>query len=195
MLHYSEAYIVKVIQYAIYISRLKIIYTHTHARTHARNNTHTHPFNGPFSGTTQMSSYQKGKPIWILLKQETVSGSGISWAICKSAPCYRQTTTPAPHTLFLQAGCLSCHPTKGVKALKANLNVIYLQVIVRTHTHTRTALPGPLEYRLCRLSCWLWKLTHVWTTSRRNRPDIRPLLRRVAIVRRIMRLGRRLLTH
>jgi len=26
-----------------------------------------------------------------------VCGSGISWAICKSAPCSRQTTTPAPH--------------------------------------------------------------------------------------------------
>ena len=26
-----------------------------------------------------------------------MSGSGISWAICKSAPCSRQTTTPAPH--------------------------------------------------------------------------------------------------
>ena len=37
------------------------------------------------------------KPIWILLKQETVSGSGISWAICKSAPRSRQITTPAPH--------------------------------------------------------------------------------------------------
>jgi len=31
-----------------------------------------------------------------LLKQETVSGSGISWAVCKSAP-RRQITTPAPH--------------------------------------------------------------------------------------------------
>ena len=29
---------------------------------------------------------RKVKPIWILLKQETVSGIGISWAICKSAP-------------------------------------------------------------------------------------------------------------
>jgi len=37
------------------------------------------------------------KPIWILLKQETVSGSGIRWAICKSASRSRQTTTPAPH--------------------------------------------------------------------------------------------------
>ena len=59
--------------------------------------THTHPFYGPFSGTTRVSRYQKGKPIWILLKQETVSSSGISWAICKSAPCSRQVTTPAPH--------------------------------------------------------------------------------------------------
>jgi len=33
---------------------------------------------------------RKVKPIWILLKQETVSGSGISWAVCKSAPCPRQ---------------------------------------------------------------------------------------------------------
>jgi len=29
---------------------------------------------------------RKVKPIWILLKQETVSGSGISWTVCKSAP-------------------------------------------------------------------------------------------------------------
>ena len=53
--------------------------------------THTHPFNGPFSGTTQV------KPIWILLKQETVTGSGISWAIYKSAPRSRHITTPTPH--------------------------------------------------------------------------------------------------
>jgi len=58
---------------------------------------HTHPFNGPLSGTTRVSRYQKGKPIWTLLKQETVSGSGISWAICKSAPHSRQIITPAPH--------------------------------------------------------------------------------------------------
>jgi len=46
--------------------------------------------------------------IWILLEHETVSGSGISWAICKSAPHSRQITTPAPHhSVFLQAGCPS----------------------------------------------------------------------------------------
>jgi len=37
------------------------------------------------------------KPIWIFLKQETVSGSGISRATSKSAPRSRQITTPAPH--------------------------------------------------------------------------------------------------
>jgi len=47
--------------------------------------THTHPFNGPFPGLLRWAGTRKVKPIWILLKQETVSGSGISWAICKSA--------------------------------------------------------------------------------------------------------------
>ena len=76
------------------------------------------PFNGLLSRTTQVSRYQKGKPIWILLKQETVSGSGISWATRKSAPRSRQITTPAHHISFLQARCPSCRPTNGVKALK-----------------------------------------------------------------------------
>jgi len=93
------------------LSRSLVGICHTH--------THTQPFNGPLSRTTRVSRYQKGKPIWILLKQETVSG--ISWAICKSAPRSRQITTSAPHhSVFLQAGCPSCHPTNSVKALKAN---------------------------------------------------------------------------
>ena len=63
------------------------------------------PLNGCCcSGTTRVSWYQKGKPIWILLKQETVSGSGISM----SAPCSRQTTTPTPyHSVFYRLDALS----------------------------------------------------------------------------------------
>ena len=57
----------------------------------------TNPFNGPFPGLPWWAGTRKVKPIWILLKQETVSGSGISWAICKSAPPSRQITTPIPH--------------------------------------------------------------------------------------------------
>ena len=56
--------------------------------------TDTHPFNGPMSGTT---GTRKVKPIWILPKQDTVNGSGIRWAICKSAPRSRQITMSAPH--------------------------------------------------------------------------------------------------
>ena len=54
---------------------------------------YTHQYNGPFPGLPRWAGTRKVKPIWILLKQETVSGSGINWAICKSAPCSRQTTT------------------------------------------------------------------------------------------------------
>ena len=50
-----------------------------------------------FPGLPGWAATRKVKPIWILLKQATVSGSGISWAICKSAPCSRQITMPAPH--------------------------------------------------------------------------------------------------
>ena len=54
-----------------------------------------------------------------------MSGNGISWATCNSAPRSRQITTPAPHySVFLQAGCPSCHPTNSVKALKANKEIV-----------------------------------------------------------------------
>ena len=59
--------------------------------------THTQQFNGPFPGLPGWAGTRKVKPIWILVKQVTVSGNGISWAICKSAPCSRQITMPAPH--------------------------------------------------------------------------------------------------
>ena len=69
------------------------------------------------SRTTRVSRYQKGKTNLDLLKQETVSGSGISWAICKPAPRSRQITTPAPHhSVFLHAGCPSYRPTNNVSS-------------------------------------------------------------------------------
>ena len=60
------------------------------------NYTHTR-LTALFPGLPRWATTRKVKPIWILLKQVTVSGSGISWAICKSAPCSRQTTTAALH--------------------------------------------------------------------------------------------------
>jgi len=58
---------------------------------------HTQPLMALCPGLPRWAATKKLKPIWILLKQETVSGSGISWAICKSALRSRQITTPAPH--------------------------------------------------------------------------------------------------
>ena len=75
-----------------------------------------HPFNGPLSGTRRVSWYQKGKINLDLLEQETVSGSGICWAICKSAPHPRLITMPAFHH-SLQAGRPSCQLTNSIKAL------------------------------------------------------------------------------
>ena len=67
-----------------------MLHTHTHTHTHNR-------LMALSPGLPGWASTRKLKPMWILLKQETVSGVGISWAICKSAPCSRQITTPAPH--------------------------------------------------------------------------------------------------
>jgi len=58
-------------------------------------------FNGPLSGTTQVSRYQKGKTnLDFTEEREWVSGTGISWAICKSAPRSRQITSQHPATQF-----------------------------------------------------------------------------------------------
>jgi len=72
-------------------------YSWQRSPTSSKPHTHTHLFIGTLSRTTQVSRYQKGKINLDFTKQETVSGSGISWAICKSATISKQTTTPAPH--------------------------------------------------------------------------------------------------
>jgi len=73
---------------------------------------------------------RKVKPIWILLKQETVSGSEISTRLQTDNHASTSSLT------FLQAGCPSCHPSNSVKALKAqklyqsqNSTLIYLFII------------------------------------------------------------------
>ena len=64
-------------------------------------------------GLPSWAGTRKEKPIWILLKQETVSGSGIRWAICKSAPRSSQITVPVPHhSVFYRPGALpAAQPT------------------------------------------------------------------------------------
>ena len=65
-------------------------------RTEVSTHTHTYQFNGPLFATARVSWYQKGETSLDFTDEETVSGSGIGWAICKSAPRSRQITMPAP---------------------------------------------------------------------------------------------------
>jgi len=60
--------------------------------------------------------------------QETVSGSGISWAVCKSAPRPRQITTPAPHrsVFYRPDAILATQPTASKHWKHSRI----------THTHT-----------------------------------------------------------
>ena len=90
-------------------------YVDTHTHTH----THTH-LTTPCPGLPGWACTRKVKPIWIILDQETVSGSGISWAICVSTSLQTDNHASTPLLSFLQAGCPSCRPTNSVKALKGS---------------------------------------------------------------------------
>ena len=80
------------------VTTLGKLFTHVFLCHNTHIHTHTHQFNGPFLRDYPGEPVPERKiPIWILQKQETVSGGGINWAICKSAPRSRQITTPAPH--------------------------------------------------------------------------------------------------
>jgi len=82
-----------------------ISYTvHTHTHTHTR-------LTALCPGIPRWAGTRKVKPIWILQKQETVSGSGISWAICKPAPRSRQITMPAPHRSYRPDALPAAQPT------------------------------------------------------------------------------------
>ena len=115
---------------------------------------HQHPFNGPLSGTNRVSRYQKGKANLDFLEQETVSGSGISWTIWKSAPHSRQNNYGSiPLLSFLQAGCPSCHSTNSVKlkTLKAiyegqtvKLQSKFSKILLISITCTVITQKGPL---------------------------------------------------
>ena len=79
--------------------------------------THTDAFNGALMLLVRL---QEGHPAC-----KNLSGGLLVWLstghLCPGLPGWagtRQLTTPAPHhSVFLQAGCPSCHPTNSIKAL------------------------------------------------------------------------------
>jgi len=65
------------------------------------------------------------------LEQETVSGSGIIWAICKSAPLLRQITTPAPHhSVFYRPDALPAIQPTASKHRRQHYIYVYVYDII-----------------------------------------------------------------
>jgi len=92
------------------------------------------------------------KPIWILLKHETVSGSGISWATCKSAPRSRQITTPAPHnSVFYRPDALPAAKPTASKHWRqmwiTNTKILIKYKYTNTKQTQRKQEPTNLRYR------------------------------------------------
>ena len=95
-------------------------------QAHARTHTHTR-LTALFPGLPGWASTRKAKPIWILLKQETVSGSGISWAMCKSAPRSTQMSTPAPQqSVFYRPDALPATQPTASKHWRHNEQATYI---------------------------------------------------------------------
>jgi len=93
--------------------------------------TYVRPFYGPLDFVRDYLGEPVQEPIWILLKQETVIGSCIRWGICKSAPCSRQITTPAPHhSVFLQAGWQQFAPC-GLWSCKNRVCCVFKPEIIK----------------------------------------------------------------
>jgi len=86
------------------------------------------PFNGPLPGTTQVNRQQKGKTSLDLLKQETVSGSGISWVIRKSAPRPRQ-PRQHPTTQFFTGQIKFPPPNQQHQSTEANSEILETEEI------------------------------------------------------------------
>jgi len=79
-----------------------------------------HLFNkASFPGQPGKAGIRKAEPFWILMKQEMMGGSGISWTICKSFALRSwQITTPAPHhSIFYMLGALPATVSKHWRQL------------------------------------------------------------------------------
>ena len=114
-----------------------------------------HPFNGLFSRTTWVSRHQKGKPFWILLKQDMM---GWQWhqlthtqIICTSLQTDNYASTP-PLSFY----------RRDATVLKAHKSTSWSDAF-----YTKTTLLMPRGHKLCVVNEWcLWQ--HVVTVSQKR---------------------------
>jgi len=110
-----------------------------------------------FPGLPGWAGTRKVKPISILLKQETVSGSGISRAICKSAHRSRQITTPATHhSVFYRPDALPATQPTASKHWRHKMELIFsipsLSADMLHRHRLRSASTEQLDVPTCRRS-------------------------------------------
>jgi len=135
------------------------------------------------SGTTQVSQYRKGKTSLYLLKQEIVSGSSISWTICKSAPRPRQITMPASHQSSFFAGRMPfLLPNQQHQSTEGWYGCSQRNKILYTVNCKRGGLKGAwvqsVHHERMRFSAWLLMVTITalilswvtWTESAYRKP-------------------------
>jgi len=108
--------------------------THTHTHTHTDRQTDTR-LTALFPGLPRSAGTRKVKPIWILLKQERVSGSGISWAICKSAPRSRQIAMQHSTTQFFAGRMPFLPPNQQRQSTEGKNESTHILHNIWTSTH------------------------------------------------------------
>jgi len=118
--------------------------------------THTHPFNGCL-GLPGWAGTRKAKPIWILLKQETVRGSGIRWAICKSAPRCRQKPRQHPTAQFFTGRMPFLPPSQQHQSTEGTFST--WDVVTTSPTHSSAFIGSVCRSKL--YSRWRrWRIVH-----------------------------------
>ena len=112
-------------------------------------NTHTHTrLTAPCPGLPGWAGTTKVKPVWILLKQEIMSGNGISWAICKSAHRSRQITMPTPHHSVF-TGHMPFLPPNQQRQSTAGLYTTYIRTKINVSLQN-------MEIWVIFILAWVW---------------------------------------
>ena len=100
------------------VAVVKVVIKETHTHTHTR-------LTALCPGLPGWAGTRKVKPIWILLKQETVSASGISWTIRKSA--HRSRQIPMHRSVFYRPDALpAAQPTASMHRRQVVIKESYI---------------------------------------------------------------------
>ena len=100
------------------------------------NSTHTHTrLTALFLGLPMWAGTRKVKPIWLLLNQETVSGSDISWAVCTLLQTDNHASTPPATTQFFTGRMPFLPPNQQHHSTECNaLKALKFNATVKLHT-------------------------------------------------------------